>query len=83
LSALTDVPLRQGLDQAATLEPGHGFAELLAGVRSAQGGAEGFVNGKLGVKLAEHIDAFGFGEASLSPGSGPSWQAGVGLRATF
>jgi hypothetical protein len=65
------------------LKPGSGFAELLAGARSVPGGLEGFARAELGVKFAPNGSAFAFADAAIAPGLVPSWQAGVGLRATW
>lgn len=81
--AALDAPIREGLAKVDALKPRAGFAELTAGARSAPGGLEGFARGELGWKFAPRGSLFGFGEAAVSPGVGPSWQAGVGLRATW
>lgn len=82
--AALDVPLRQevdaGLDRASKLQPGHGWAELTAGVgRSWDGSAQAaFVRAEAGVELAPHLSAFGFGQADLLGAA-----AGIGARATW
>jgi hypothetical protein len=82
LSAPLDAPVVAGLDKVDALKPGAGYAELLAGARSAPSGFEAFARGELGWKFAPQGSAFAFGEATASP-SGPSWQAGVGARVSW
>lgn len=65
------------------LTPGSGYAELLAGARSAAGGLEAYGRAEAGWRPTENASLFGFGEAAISPGLGPSWQAGVGARVTW
>lgn len=65
------------------LEPGSGYAELLAGGRSVPGGVEAYARGELGWKFAPNGSAFAFGEAAVNPGVAPAWQAGAGVRVTW
>lgn len=71
--------MRAGLDRAAKLVPGSGFAEVTAGIRNDwQSGLNAFVRGEVGFKPRENVDLFGFAEADRV-----GFQAGVGARLTF
>jgi hypothetical protein len=82
LSAPLDAPVRAGLAAVEALQPGHGFAELLAGARGDGSETAAFARGEVGVKFAPQGSAFAFGEALLGR-QGPSWQAGVGAKWVF
>lgn len=78
-----DAPVREGLAKVDKLQPGSGYAELLAGARGDASGVTAYTRGEVGWKFAPTGSAFGFGEAAIAPGLGPTWQAGVGVRATW
>lgn len=80
---MLDAPIRDGLAKVDKLAPGSGFAELVAGARSAPGGFEGYARAEAGWKFAPTGSLYGFGEASVMPGLAPSWQAGLGARVTW
>ncbi len=68
-----------GLDRVDQLVPGHGFANLTAGVNDVFGGGLGaFVEGEVGWKPRENVDLFGFAKADLV-----GVQAGIGARVSF
>ncbi len=71
--------VRAGLDRVDALVPGHGFANLTAGVNQQWGGQLGaFVEAEVGFKPRENVDLFAFGKADLAGAS-----AGLGARLTF
>lgn len=60
--------------------PGAGYFDARVGAGAAWGGAiDVQARAELGVRPAENLSAFLFGEASTRDG----WQAGAGLRATW
>lgn len=65
------------------MAPGSWFAEMLAGARMDRAGLVAFARGELGWHFAQAGSAFAFGEATLATGTGPAWQAGVGMRVTW
>lgn len=69
-----------GLDRVASLTPGHGWLDLVAGVSTVDGA---FARGEVGVKPTNWLDAFAFGEVRARPGSPVEGLAGVGARARF
>jgi hypothetical protein len=81
--AALDAPIREGLTKVDALKPGSGFLDLTAGARGDASGVAAFARGEAGWHFAPSGSAFAFGEALLGPGAGPSWQAGVGVRATW
>lgn len=75
--------VRAGLDGAAKLGEGHGYAELTAGAKGLwEGPSVAFVRGEVGWKPSKPVTLFGYGEATLG-GQLPGWQAGLGIRATW
>lgn len=71
--------VRAGLDRAASLVPGSGYAELTAGVvKPWESGLNAFVRAEIGWHPAENVSLFAFGEADVHGA-----QAGVGSRITF
>ncbi len=71
--------MRAGLDRAATLVPGTGYAELTAGVARPWGeGLEAYARIEAGWRPLTNLSAFAFGEATLQGAS-----AGIGARLTW
>lgn len=68
-----------GLDRVATLKPGAGFFDVIAGVSKPwDDELKAFVEADVGVKVARNVDLFGFAKADTRGAS-----AGVGARGTF
>lgn len=78
-----DAPVREGLAKVDQLQPGSGYAELIAGARGTAAGVTAYARGEVGWKFAPAGSAFAFGEAAIAPGLGPTWQAGVGARVSW